>query len=94
MHELGVTQRILEVALDRAAEAQAERITAVHLEIGEESDVAPRSVEFYWPQVSEATPAEGARLVFTVADDPWACRMVAIDVGDAGEREEHDPVEI
>jgi Zn finger protein HypA/HybF involved in hydrogenase expression len=92
MHELGVTQRILEVALDRAAKAQAERITAVHLEIGEESDVTSQSVEFYWPQVSEDTPAEGARLVFTVADDPWACRMVAIDVGDGADREELDAV--
>ena len=82
MHELGITQRILEVALERAAEAGATRISDVHLEIGEESDVAPQALELYWPQVSQDTPAEGARLVFSVASEPFACRVVAIDVPD------------
>ena len=83
MHEMGITRRILEVALERAADAGATRITDVHLEIGEESEVAPESLAFYWPEVSRATPAEGARLVIDVARDPWACRIVAIDVADA-----------
>jgi len=82
MHELGITQRILDVALERATAAGATRITDVHLEIGEESDVAPVSVEHYWPQVSRATAADGAHLHFTVASDPFACRVVAIDVAD------------
>ena len=54
----------------------------VHLEIGEESDVAPQALEHYWPEVSKDTPAEGARLVFSVASEPFACRVVAIDVPD------------
>lgn len=82
MHELGITRRILEVALERAAAAGATRVTEVQIEIGEESDVAPPSLEHYWPEVSRATPAEGARLLFSVASDPWACRVVAIDVPD------------
>ena len=84
MHELGITSRLLEVVLERAVAAGATRVTDVHLEIGEESDVAPEALEHYWPQVSRATPAEGARLVFDVAhaDDPFACRVVAIDVPD------------
>lgn len=79
MHEAGIARRLLDVALERAATAGATRITAVHLEIGEESDVAPESLDFYWPEVARATPAEGARLLFAVADDPFACRVVAID---------------
>jgi hydrogenase nickel incorporation protein HypA/HybF len=82
MHELGITQRIRDAALERAAAADARRITAVHLEIGEESDVAPDSVAFYWPEVTRGTKAEGARLVFADAADPRACRLVAIDVDD------------
>lgn len=84
MHELGITSRLLEVVLERAAAAGAARVSDVHLEIGEESDVAPEALEHYWPQVSEGTPAEGARLVFSVApaSDPFACRVVAIDVPD------------
>lgn len=85
MHELGIASRLLEVVLERAAAAGATRVSDVHLEIGEESDVAPEALEQYWPQVSRATPAEGARLVFGVAApaDPFACRVVAIDVPDA-----------
>ena len=81
MHELGITRRLLDVVLARAAEAGATRVSAVHLEIGEDSDVAPESLDFYWPDVARATPAEGARLMFTspAGDDPLACRVVAID---------------
>jgi hydrogenase nickel incorporation protein HypA/HybF len=80
MHELGVTQRILQVALERAEQAHASRVTAVHLEIGEASDVAPESLSFYWPGVSRGTPADGARLLFTEATDPFSFRMTTIDV--------------
>ena len=82
MHELGITSRLLEVVLERAAAAGAIRVSDVHLEIGEESDVAPQALEHYWPKVSDGTPAEGARLVFGIAGDPWACRVVGIDVPD------------
>jgi hydrogenase nickel incorporation protein HypA/HybF len=80
MHELGITQRLLEVVLDRAGAAGASRITDVYLEIGEASDVASDALAWYWPQVSRATPAEGARLVIDHSDDPSAFHVVAIDV--------------
>jgi Zn finger protein HypA/HybF involved in hydrogenase expression len=84
MHELGVARRLAEIVNERAARASASRVSAVHLEIGAESDVAPESLEFYWPDVARATAAAGARLLVTVpADDPFACRVVAIDVDDA-----------
>jgi hydrogenase nickel incorporation protein HypA/HybF len=83
MHELGITQRLLEVVLERAAAAGASRITDVHIEIGEQSDVAPASLEHYWPQVSRATPAEGARLRIASGGNSFDCRVVAIDVPDA-----------
>jgi hydrogenase nickel incorporation protein HypA/HybF len=79
MHELGVTRRLLEVVLARAAQAGASRVRTISLEIGEESDIAPESLEFYWPDVSRATPAEGARLQFTTAVDPFSCRVIAVD---------------
>lgn len=80
MHEAGITQRILEVALERAHSAGASCVTAVHLEIGEDSDVEPEAVRHYWPEISRSTPAEGASLSFVAAEDPMACRVVAIDV--------------
>jgi Zn finger protein HypA/HybF involved in hydrogenase expression len=87
MHESGIAARIVDVAVARASAAGPERITDVHLEIGAESGVSPESLELYWPQVSRATSAEGARLHIRPADDPWACQIVAIDVADpAGSR--------
>jgi len=80
MHELGITRRILEVALDRAAEAHATRITCVHLEIGEASDMAPESISLYWPEVTRGTVAAGAKLMFSEAHDPLGFRMTAVDV--------------
>ena len=80
MHELGITQRILEVALERANQAHATRVTAVHLELGEDSDVAPESVGLYWPEVARGTLADGAQLYFATVTDPWVCRVAAIDV--------------
>ena len=83
MHEAGVTRRILEVVLERAATAGALHVTGVHLEIGEESDVSAESVDFYWPDIARGSAAAGAQLYFiAVDDDPWACRVVAIDVDD------------
>jgi Zn finger protein HypA/HybF involved in hydrogenase expression len=79
MHELGITRRLLDVVLARAAEAGATKVSAVHIEIGEESDVAPASLDFYWADVTRATPAEGARLLFTEAADPFCCRVTAVD---------------
>ena len=82
MHEHGITSRLLEVVLERAAAAGATRVSDVHIEIGADSDVAPEALEHYWPDISDGTAAEGARLVFGHAADPWACRVVAIDVPD------------
>ena len=82
MHELGITERLLEVVLARAAAAGATKVTDVHLEVGDDSGVAPESVAFYWPQVSRATLAEGASLDFGTTEDPLTCRVVAIDVED------------
>ena len=39
MHELQVTERILEVALEHASRHEVTRIVAVHLRVGELSDL-------------------------------------------------------
>ncbi|HEX6129532.1 MAG TPA: hydrogenase maturation nickel metallochaperone HypA [Candidatus Limnocylindria bacterium] len=80
MHEAGITRRLLEVALERAAAAGADHITDVHVEIGEDSDVAQVAVEHYWPELTRGTLAEGSRLRFQPAADARAFRIIAIDV--------------
>ncbi len=64
MHELSITESILEIALRHAAEAEAEKITDIHLVIGKLSSIVDDSVQFYWDIVSDGTAAQGALLHF------------------------------
>lgn len=64
MHELSVTENLLEIALRHGAAAGAKRITGLHLIIGQLSSIVDDSVQFYWDIVSKGTVAEGAQLEF------------------------------
>ena len=77
MHELMVTESILEIALRHAREAEAGRITDIHLVIGALSSVIDESVQFYWDIVSEGTAAEGAKLHFRRIPAELACQDCA-----------------
>ncbi|MBN2556534.1 MAG: hydrogenase maturation nickel metallochaperone HypA [Anaerolineales bacterium] len=65
MHELPVTENILEIAIRHATEAGAARVTDIHLVVGELSSIVDDSVQFYWDMISEGTIAAGAALHFT-----------------------------
>ncbi|MEW5869720.1 MAG: hydrogenase maturation nickel metallochaperone HypA [Chloroflexota bacterium] len=64
MHELSVTESLLEITLRHAQQAQAGRVTDLHLVIGQLSSIVNDSVQFYWDIISQGTLAEGARLHF------------------------------
>ncbi|GAB4546102.1 MAG: hydrogenase maturation nickel metallochaperone HypA [Anaerolineales bacterium] len=78
MHELAVTQSILEIALRHAEQAGARRVTDINLLIGEFASIVDNSVSFYWEIVSEGTLASGARLNFERIPGEMTC-------GDCGE---------
>ena len=62
MHELSVTQSILEIALDYAARGQATQVVEIQLQIGEVSDFDDEWIQRYFDFVSKGTIAEGAKL--------------------------------
>ncbi len=64
MHELGISQSILDIALHHAHEAGASRIRELNLVIGELASVVDDSVQFYWDIIAKDTMAEGAVLNF------------------------------
>ncbi len=64
MHELAVTQSILEIALRHAETKQALRITHLFIVMGEWSSTVDDSIQFYWDMISDGTIAKGAILHF------------------------------
>lgn len=62
MHELPVTESILNIALKHARAHNVERIVNISLRIGELSDLVDEWVQRYFDYLSKDTIAEGARL--------------------------------
>lgn len=64
MHELAVTQSILEIALRHAEIQKAKRITDLFIVMGEWTSTVDDSIQFYWDMISDGTIAVGATLHF------------------------------
>ncbi len=64
MHELAVTESILNIALKYAEQAQASRVSDLYLVIGRLSSIVDDSVQFYWDMISEGTLCAGSKLHF------------------------------
>ncbi len=61
MHELPVSESILEIALRHA---EGRRVTNLYLVIGQLSSIVDDSIQFYWDIIGQGTLAEGAKLHF------------------------------
>ena len=64
MHELSVTESVLEIACKHAQKAQAARVTDIYLVIGRLSSIVDDSIQFYWDIISKDTLCEKAELHF------------------------------
>jgi hydrogenase nickel incorporation protein HypA/HybF len=62
MHELPVIKSILDICLKHARSYGVQKIMAIHLEIGEMSDLEDEWMQKYFDYVSKGSIAEGARL--------------------------------
>ncbi|NMC55184.1 MAG: hydrogenase maturation nickel metallochaperone HypA [Chloroflexi bacterium] len=74
MHELSVTENILQITLKHAQQAGAKSVTDVHLVIGELSSIIDDSVQFYWDMITENTICDSARLHFTRIPAKMRCQ--------------------
>ncbi|MBI5668595.1 MAG: hydrogenase maturation nickel metallochaperone HypA [Chloroflexi bacterium] len=61
MHELAITQHVLDITLNHA---EGRRVTDIYLVVGQLSSYVDDSVQFFWDFISKGTPAEAARLHF------------------------------
>lgn len=64
MHELPITQHLLEIVLRHAEQAGAARVTDIYLVIGQLSSYVDELIQFYWDTLCRGTVAEGAQLHF------------------------------
>lgn len=63
MHELSLTQSLLEIAETHARRAGAAVIRTITLEVGELSGASPEALAFAFDVCSKGTLAEGATLI-------------------------------
>jgi len=70
MHELSLTENLLDVALKNSGER---KIVHVNLLIGEFSDEREEAIQFYWDDLAKGTSAENAQLLFKRVDAEMKC---------------------
>jgi hydrogenase nickel incorporation protein HypA/HybF len=73
MHELPISESILNIAQKHAALANATKVTDIHIVIGKLSSVIDDSVQFYWDFVSQDTICSGAKLHFERIPAKFTC---------------------
>lgn len=64
MHEMTITQSLLDLVLEEAAKTRASKVVLINVVLGEMSSVADRSIRSNFDLISRGTPAEGAELSF------------------------------
>ena len=78
MHEFSITQSILSIALGKANEVQASKVTKINLIIGELSGIVDECVKFYFDLLSKDTIAAQASLSFHQPLIQLRCRSCAV----------------
>lgn len=79
MHEMAVTQSLLDIVLKEAEKAGAQKVSAVNLVIGEMSGLVDDSVQFYFDFLTKETIAEGSTLNFKRIPARMKCRACAAE---------------
>lgn len=74
MHELALTEEILNAAMEAAHQAGPRAIRQLHLTLSSASHIEPESVRAHFAAISRGTPAEEAELLFQIREVRQVCR--------------------
>lgn len=66
MHEMSLTQSILDIIEEHAVRHAFTTVNSVRLSFGRLSSIEPKALEFAFEVLSEGTRAAGARLLFDI----------------------------
>jgi hydrogenase nickel incorporation protein HypA/HybF len=81
LHELGVANEILEVALSEADRHAAKKVTSIRLRVGVLRAIEPENLSFLFGHLARGTPAEGALL--EIVEEPIRVVCDACGVSEA-----------
>lgn len=95
VHELSVAEAVLEITLRHAEQANARRVVAIDIVIGQLASIVDDSLQFYWDIISKDSIARGALLnfhrkpaklqckkcdnIYPLAEDDFACPLCHSD---------------
>jgi hydrogenase nickel incorporation protein HypA/HybF len=74
MHEYAVTKSLINISVEEAGKAGANKITEIKLVIGDLSTIMDESVQMYFDIISEGTIAHGAKLIFRRVPAEFECK--------------------
>jgi hydrogenase nickel incorporation protein HypA/HybF len=74
MHELSVTEQLLNVVLEHSRKANAKQVSKVNVVIGDLTGFVNESIQFYFDLLSKGTEAEKASLAITRIPSRVRCR--------------------
>jgi hydrogenase nickel incorporation protein HypA/HybF len=80
MHELSLTQSILDIIEDYAQQHQFKKVNSLKLSFGRLSSIEPKALEFAFEVLSKETKAQGARLEFDVLPAVIYCMSCEKDI--------------
>lgn len=84
MHELPLTQSLLDLVLSHLRRAGGGRVTGIHVVLGELSGAMEDSISFYFCLLAKDTPAEAAALHFRRVPFRLACRDCGTEFAPSG----------
>jgi hydrogenase nickel incorporation protein HypA/HybF len=73
MRALNITQIFLDKSIRQLSETHAKQITAVHIALGEISELDSSTLQTHWTELSHGTPAEHAQLHFRLITAEVQC---------------------